>query len=198
MTPTVSKELAIEFHESIALSEEQAEMMNKKTVNQSQCQFWFDQRAGRITASSFYTVCHLRESTDRRNTVKHLMNYCPIAEDAMPQQLTWGHEKEKQALHLYIKKQNKNHKKLSIKNSGLKINTLWLFLGASPDGVRMCECCQKKLIEVKSMYAKRNLPPQVAAEENLMLVDDQYVLKKQNKMELSNPGSDGDNRDSLL
>ena len=181
VTPTVSKELAIEFHESIALSEEQAEMMNKKTVNQSQCQFWFDQRAGRITASSFYTVCHLRESTDRRNAVKHLMNYCPIAEDAMPQQLTWGHEKEKQALHLYIKKQNKNHKKLSLENSGLKINTLWPFLGASPDGVRMCECCQKKLIEVKSMYAKRNLPPQVAAEENLMLVDDKYVLKKETK-----------------
>ena len=43
----------------------------QKTVKQSQSQFWFDQRAGRITASSFYSVCHLRESTD-------------IAEDARP------------------------------------------------------------------------------------------------------------------
>lgn len=105
------------------------------------------------------------------------MNYCPIAEDAMPQQLTWGHEKEKKALDLYIKEQKKNHK-LSMKNSGLIINTLWPFLGASPDGVRICECCQKKLIEVKSMNAKRNLPPQVAAEEKLMFVDDKYILKK--------------------
>lgn len=100
VTPTVSKELAIEFLESITFNEEQAEMIDKKTVNQSQSQFWFDQRAGRITTSSFYTVCHLRESTDRRNTVKHLMIYCPIAEDALPQQLTWGHEKEKKALDL--------------------------------------------------------------------------------------------------
>ena len=113
--PTVSKELAIEFLESIPFNEEQAEMINKKTVYQSQSQFWFDQRAGRITASSFYTVCHLRESTDRRNTIKHLMNYCPIiAEDAMPRQsvdmprqLTWGHEKEKRALGLYIKNRTK-------------------------------------------------------------------------------------------
>ena len=75
-------------------------MINKKTVYQSQSQFWFDQRARKTTASSFYTVCHLRESTDRRNTIKHLMNYCPIAEDAMPRQLTWGHEKEKRALGL--------------------------------------------------------------------------------------------------
>lgn len=95
VTPTVSTELATEFLESISFNEEQAEMINRKTVNQSQSQFWFDQRAGRITASSFYTVCHLRESTDKRNTVKHLMNYCPIAEDAMPKQLTWGHKEGK-------------------------------------------------------------------------------------------------------
>ena len=56
VTPTVSKELATEFLESITFNEEQAEMINKKTVNQSQSQFWFDQRVGRITASSFYTV----------------------------------------------------------------------------------------------------------------------------------------------
>ena len=179
--PTVSKELAVEFLESIPFNEEQAEMINKKTVYQSQSQFWFDQRAGRITASSFYTVCHLRESTDRRNTIKHLMNYCPIAEDAMPRQFTWGHEKERRALSLYIKKQNKNHEKLSIEKSGLIVNTLWPFLGASPDGIRICACCQKKLIEVKSMYAKRNLPPHVAAEENLMLVDGKYEIKKETK-----------------
>ena len=109
------------------------------------------------------------------------MNYCPVTEDAMPKQLTWGHEKEKKALDLYIKKQKRNHDRLLIKNSGLIINTLWPFLGASPDGVRICECCQKKLIEVKSMYAKRNLPPQVAAEEKLTFVDDKYILKKETK-----------------
>ena len=49
--PTVSKELAIEFLESIPFNDGQAEMINKKTVYQSQSQFWFNQRAGRITAS---------------------------------------------------------------------------------------------------------------------------------------------------
>ena len=101
----------------------------------------------------------------------------------MPQQLTWGHEKEKQALNLYLKKQNKKHRKLSITSSGLIINKLWPFLGASPDGIRICECCQRKLIEVKSMYAKRNLLPQVAAKENLQLVDDEYVLKRENQIQ---------------
>ena len=39
------------------------------------------------------------------------MNYCPIAEDAMPRQLTWGHEKETRALDLYVKKK-KNRTKI--------------------------------------------------------------------------------------
>ena len=84
------------------------------------------------------------------------MNYCPIAEDAMSRQLTWGHEKEKRTLSLYIKKkkQNKNLEKLLVEKSRLIVNTLWPFLGAcSPDGIRICACRQKKLIEVKSMYA---------------------------------------------
>ena len=64
-------------------------------------------------------------------------------------------------------------------------------MGASPDVVRICECCQKKLIEIKSMYAKRNLPPQVAAEEKLVFVGDKYILKKETKWNKWN-------RDSLL
>ena len=80
---------------------------------------------------------------------------------------------------LHKKKQTKNHEKLSIEKSGVIVNTLWPFLGASPDGIRICTCCQKKLIEVKSMYAKRNLPPHVAAEENLILVDGKYEIKKE-------------------
>ena len=82
--PTVSKELAIEFLESIPFNEEQAEMINKKTVYQSQSQFWFDQRAGRITAFSFYTVCHLRESTDRRNTINPFAPEPPVTARADP------------------------------------------------------------------------------------------------------------------
>ena len=65
--PTVSKELTIEFLESIPFNDEQAEIINKKTVYQLQSQFWFDQRAGRIIASSFYMV-------ERAQTEETLLN----------------------------------------------------------------------------------------------------------------------------
>ena len=41
------------------------------------------------------------------------------------------------------------------------------------------ECCQKKLTEIKNMYAKKNLPSQVAAKEKLMFVGYKYILKKE-------------------
>ena len=62
------------------------------------------------------------------------MNYCPIAEDAMPPQLIWGHEKEKRALGLYIKKkkkkQNKNHEKLSIEIKWTHCKHIMALLGS--------------------------------------------------------------------
>ena len=53
----VSKALAIEFLESIPFNEEQAEMINKKTVYQSQSQFWFDQRAGKKNGAKIMKSC---------------------------------------------------------------------------------------------------------------------------------------------
>lgn len=44
----------------------------------------------------------MRETTDKTNTVKPLMNYCPI--EHIPEQLEWGHEKEISASALYFKK----------------------------------------------------------------------------------------------
>ena len=73
----ISVSLAEEFLNSVNITDEQIETINEQTREESQSSFWFEQRAGHVTGSSFYTVCHLRDSTDRRNTVKYLMNYCP-------------------------------------------------------------------------------------------------------------------------
>lgn len=43
-----------------------------------------------------------------------------------------------------------------MENSGLVINVLWPHLGASPDGIRYCDCCERRVVEAKSLFAKRN------------------------------------------
>ncbi len=167
----------LKFMDFIDIGKEQINVICDKTTHQGQSQFWFDQRAGRITASNFYKVCHLRQTTDRTNTVKLLMNYCPILH--APEQLEWGHEKEDVAADAYYKKLSKKHKDLSLSKCGLVINQQWPYLGASPDRIRYCACHGKVLVECKSLFAKRNLLPDVAASDKLQKTPDGVVKLKE-------------------
>lgn len=163
----VDEDVALEFLNFVKLDDDQIETIFDQTKSQSQSTFWFEQRAGRITASNFYTVCHMRQKTDRTNIIKSLMNYSPMDVASMPEQLIWGHEKEKAAILNYMKKVSK-HKSVQVLPSGLVINKSFPYLGASPDGIRSCNCCPKKtLVEVKSLYSKRSLLPFPAAQEHL-------------------------------
>lgn len=101
-------------------------MICLKTIDQGNSKFWYDQRSGRITASNFYSVCHMRESTEKSNIAKLLKNYWPM--EHVPEQLQWGHEKEIAASELYLKKN-------CLVESGLIVNQKWPFLGASPDRI---------------------------------------------------------------
>ena len=41
-------------------------------------------------------------------------------------------------------------------DSGLIINPLWPYIGASPDGIVECNCCSKCVLEIKCPYSHRN------------------------------------------
>ena len=148
-----------QFFEKIAVTQKQADMICEKTKNQGQTDFWSKQRTGRLTGSNFYRICHLRENANKDNILKELLNYHPLPPEKQPEQFRWGHEKEISALDLYLKKLQKKHKGLVICKSGLVVNVSWPHLGASPDGICHCLCCAKRVIEVKSLFSKRSLPP---------------------------------------
>ncbi len=62
---------------------------------------------------------------------------------------------------------------------GLVINQQWPYLGASPDRIRYCACHGKVLVECKSLFAKRNLLPDVAASDKLQKTPDGVVKLKE-------------------
>lgn len=172
----VSYQTVKSFMDFLSINESQCDIICAKTVHQGNSQFWFNQRAGRITASNFYKVCHMKETTDKTNTVKLLMNYCPM--EHIPEQLEWGHQKEIAAMELYFKKLSSKHQELTVAESGLVINQTWPFLGASPDRIRSCNCHGKTLVECKSLFSKRNLFPGIAASENLIKTTKGFQLKE--------------------
>ena len=74
------------------------------------------------------------------------MNYCPM--ENVPEPLEWGHQKESSTAKLYLKKINHSYCDLLLKESGLVVNPLWPFLGASPDHIQYCKCHPKTLVEM--------------------------------------------------
>ena len=160
----ISEETRQTFIKFVTVDKNQCDMICLKTIDQGSSQFWYDQRSGRITASNFYRVCHMRESTEKSNIVTLLMNYCPM--EHVPEQLQWGHENA--ASELYLKTNSKKHNEVSLVQSGFIINQKWPFLGASPDRIPYCKCHGKTLVECKSLFAKWNLLPGVAASDKLV------------------------------
>lgn len=60
-----------------------------------------------------------------------------------------------------------------VENSGMVINPLWPFIGASPDGTITCKCCGRGVLEIKCPYCYRGLSIEAAATE-----DNKFCLKK--------------------
>lgn len=66
----ISEETRQSFIKYVTVDKKQCEMICLKTIDQGSSKFWYDQWSGRITASNFYPVCHMRESTEKSNIVK--------------------------------------------------------------------------------------------------------------------------------
>ena len=93
-------------------------------------------------------------------------------------QFQWGHDEEQTAIDLYIRKCQKKHQGLCVSISGLVINTSWPHLGASTDGIRYCECCGKKVVEIKSLFCKSL---HIAASEYITKVNGKYQLNTETR-----------------
>ena len=57
-----SDETVKTFMEFLSIDEKQCDIIFAKTVRRANSQFWFDKKSGRITASNFYKVCHMRNN----------------------------------------------------------------------------------------------------------------------------------------
>lgn len=178
---SVSEEICNEFLDFIKINDNQAAMIFQKTNMQGNCNFWREQRCGRVTGSNFYRICHLKESTNTENTLKDLLGYCPLSAERQPIQFEWGHEKEESAIDLYCKKLKKVHNELCVCECGLIIDPELSYLGSSPDRIRSCSCCGKRVVEVKSLYSKRSLVPHIAAGDNIYKENGVYKLRKETK-----------------
>ena len=148
--------------EGIDITISNADVINveKATREQSKSAAWFNQRAGRVTASRMKAVC----STDPAYP-----SQCLIMQICYPQQTkftstatTWDASMKLQ-LKLHICKGSNDS--FSCCDSGLMISSSHPFLAATPDhadGIVDCTCCGMGILEIKCPYCIRQDDPGTA------------------------------------
>ena len=136
--------------ESIDITAESADSIEKATRDQSNSNLWFKYRAGRITSSRMKAVCHTNAGKPAQSLIKGICY--PEAFSFKSKATIWGYQHEQKARNFYFKTCNSQHESFSVKDNGFVINSEWPFIGASPDGIINCSCHEKGVLEIKSLF----------------------------------------------
>ena len=158
----MSNELLIkkaeDIFQAIAISDQEAEVLERTTCLQRECVEWYQQRKGRLTASYFHDIVVRKESTDVEPLVKRVMDYEPKNLSNIPA-IKWGNDNESTARQEYSVKMSLLHDTFVCTQAGLVINPHYPHLGVSPDGFTKCECCGEGLLEIKCPYSGKECHP---------------------------------------
>lgn len=132
------------FIENSVFSPAEISSIEKLTRGQHKSPLWLHCRKGRITASLFGRIlkCTAR---GRKNLIATIMQQKSYSNSAMVYgQMT--EELAKNKLKVLLEDQHVNAEVLP---TGLLIDRQYGFLGASPDGMVICDCCDSALLEIK-------------------------------------------------
>lgn len=164
----------------IKLSHDEVKSVEDATKGQSSSSDWYSMRAGRLTASNFKTACHTDPSSPSLTLIK---NVCyPEKSQFSSMATNYGLDHENDAKKDYILQEGQNHTNLCVKDSGLMLNTIYPWMGASPDGIVTCDCHSPGCLEVKCPHKHQSTNSILDACEDadfcLHIVNGRPTLKK--------------------
>ena len=143
-------ECEVQFN-TIKVTAEQSKTVEEKTRNQAASKLWFQQRAGRITASKLKAEVQTDINKPSQSLIKAI-GY-PESQQFYTEATLWGQKHEATASQAYIAECTKNHTDLSVLPCGLIINQSHPYLAATPDGIINCECCGSGVLEIKCPFS---------------------------------------------
>ena len=135
---------------SLNVSPDGCQAVEAATRTQSNTKVWFQQRAGRITASNLKSACRTNASKPSKSLIKTICY--PEAHKFSSAATRWGSGNESRARDAYQRNISQFHESLTISDSGLHVNPKWPHLGTSPDGMVDCNCCGSGVCEIKCPF----------------------------------------------
>ena len=91
--------------------------------------------------------------------------------------LKYGRDMEIEAANNFIDFIKGKHKCIKLSDCELFVDETLLYVGASPDGILLCLCCEKACMEIKCPYSINYTKPCYFNSEYLRLCDGKTVLK---------------------
>ncbi|KAG1674508.1 COMPASS component SPP1 [Nymphon striatum] len=141
---------------------------------QSSSMVWHEQRVGCITASVAHQAFHTNSNRPAPSQVKKI---CSVSSSPLNHvhAVVWGQTHEEDAFQVYkhinlgtplprtcVKSPTmwlsrvEAHINCNVRKSDFKISVTKPFLGASPDGIIMCDCCGMGVLEINTLTLKKN------------------------------------------
>lgn len=152
--------------QQIQIDEADALQIEAVTRRQRDCPEWIFLRRGMITASVFKDVC-----SSKRMKVNSLVNRILRPSLLNTPAIRYGVENEAVAMQHLKAVLQLTHRNVTVQQCGLMICLEHPFLGCSPDGIVYCECHRPALVEVKFIYALKDVDPVRIAEEGQQLTN---------------------------
>lgn len=134
-------------------TQDEIDLIERKTRQQSSSLLWYRFRAGRVTGSVFKFVCRTSVATPAMGTIEKI---CFPERNIFESKATaYGKRNESVALDEFFNAMSAAHDNYQMRTTGLIINNKYPFCGVSPDAIVSCDCCGDGVVEVKCPYLMR-------------------------------------------
>ena len=166
---------------SIEISQDEVDQIETHTRLQSKSSLWFQARAGVVTGSRFKLCCQTDISQPAKSTI---IKICyPVKKKFEKPAIEHGITNEPKAIESLKTILSKHHNDVEIIDCGLFRSTEFPFLGASPDGIMKCSCCNdstRYAVEVKCPFKLEE-----KSMKDLAKKDPEFCLQSDKKNALS-------------
>ena len=138
-------------YQSVMFTFDQALLVEEQTRGQVKSHIWFEQRAGRITASRLREAVHTNYLQPSLLLVKSICY--PEQRQFTSATCQYGCNHEDLARQMHTQRFSAEHEDFLVIKSGLILDPKFPFLGASPDGLVNCKCCNTGVLEIKCPFS---------------------------------------------
>lgn len=162
-----------DIYESVTFSFSQAKVVEEITCSQADSKVWFQQRAGRITASKLHDVLHTDYS---QPSISLIQSICyPASYKFTSVACQYGCDHEGVARKQYITEHSKMHESFFVIKYGLILHPSYPFIGAIPNGIVNCSCCGTGTLEIKCPFQCKE-----QSFEKVVETQSSFCLEKEN------------------